>query len=91
MESIPWGVLGTLTPSGLVTLFVLLIFFDKLITKARLVEEQERTAYWRDIAEKKDQTISQLSETNNVLVGGYGETVAKVMTELQNKAGDDRT
>ena len=89
IDGIPINV-ETLTPAGLYILLVLLLFFERVVPIGRVRAEQENTKYWRELSDKKDQTISQLTETNQLLVGGVGETVAKVMTELQKKAGDDK-
>lgn len=89
IDGIPINV-ETLTPVGLYILLVLLLFFERVVPIGRVRAEQENTKYWRELSDKKDQTISQLTETNQLLVGGVGETVAKVMTELQKKAGDDK-
>jgi len=88
IDGIPINV-ETLTPVGLYILLVLLLFFERVVPIGRVRAEQENTKYWREVSDKKDLTISQLTETNRLLAGGVGETVAKVMTELQIKAGDD--
>ena len=79
----------TLTPAGLYILLVLLLLFERVVPIGRVRAEQETVKYWRDTAEKKDETIAKQAETIHILVEGTGKTVEKVMTTIQDKAGVD--
>jgi len=96
LELIPWGAIGALTPSGIVTAFVLMLMWGKIVPKSQLEREQQLADKWEAAAVKereanaaKDHIIEKLTATNGLLSAGVGETVAKVMTELQKKASDD--
>lgn len=78
-----------LTVGGLYILLMLLLFFERVVPIGRVKAEQETTKYWRDTAEKKDETIAKQAETIHILVEGTGKTVEKVMTTIQDKAGVD--
>jgi hypothetical protein len=79
----------TVTPVGLYILLVLLLYFERIVPIGRVKSEQKTTDYWRETAEKKDAAIAKLTETNHLLTKEIGETVAKVMGEIQAKAGVD--
>lgn len=96
MELVPWGAIGALTPSGIVTVFVLMMMWGKIVPRSQLEREQALADKWetatmreREAHTAKDQIINQLTATNGLLSAGVGETVAKVMTELQQKAGNN--
>lgn len=76
----------TLTPVGLYTLLLLLLYFERLVPIGRVRAEQETVKYWRDAADKKQATIDKQAETINILAEGVGKTVEKVMTAIQEKA-----
>ena len=80
--------LELITVPALYILLVLMLLFERVVPIGRVRAEEKRTEYWQTISEKKDATINQQAETIEVLAEGVGETVAKVMGELQTKAGD---
>jgi hypothetical protein len=89
IDGFPIPNVETLTPAGLYILLMLLLFFERLVPIGRLRAEQETTKYWRDVAEKKQETITTQAETIHILAEGTGKTVEKVMTTIQEKAGVD--
>ena len=96
MELIPWGAIGALTPGGIVTIFVLMLMWGKIVPRSQLEREQQLADKWEATAVREREanavqakTIQELTATNGLLSAGVGETVAKVMTELQQKAGSN--
>jgi hypothetical protein len=80
----------TITPVGLYILLMLLFFFGKVVPIGRLRDEQKISEYWREVSEKKQDTIDKLVESNGVLTKEVGATVEKVMASIQAKAGVDQ-
>lgn len=89
IDGIPILSVQTLTPVGLYILLVLLLFFERVVPIGRVRAAEKIADYWRESSETKEATIQKLTETNNVLTKEIGETVAKVMGEIQAKAGVD--
>ena len=89
MEAIPWEIIGTLTPPGLLGIAVWLILTGRIVPRSTYETMVQMKETWRDAATKKDEIIHTQAET----IRDYsvvGETVAKVMSAVQeaNKAGD---
>lgn len=77
----------TLTPVGLYILLVLLLFFERVVPIGRVRDAQKAADILREANEKQAAVIATQAETNKVLVNDIGQTVAKVMGELQQRAG----
>ena len=88
MEGLVIPSVENLTPVGLYILLALMLLLRKIVPIGALRDEQKTTAYWREVADKKDATIQNLTETNRLLTDGVGKTVEKVMGELQSRARD---
>lgn len=87
IDGIPLSLLGGIGTGTLVTLFVLLMYFRKIVPEKTLKDEQEHTSYWRGVAMNKDTTISNQAEALRYVCEQAGLSVSKVMGELQDKAG----
>lgn len=81
---ISWEVL---TPSSLLGLFVLSVLIGKVVPINRVRDEQKHTDYWRTAATNKDKVIANQAEALRHVCEEAGLSVAKVMGELQDKAG----
>lgn len=67
---------------SLVTLIVLMILFDKLITKQRLLDEREEKNHWRTAAENLQQSFDKLSDSTSRTVI-LAEATNHALTEIQ--------
>lgn len=81
---IPWE---SLTPAGLYMVLMVLFMTGRVAPISRVRDEQKTTEYWRGVSDRKDATIATQAETIQILSKDVGETVAKVMGELQQRAG----
>jgi hypothetical protein len=88
MDGFPVPSIETITPSGLVVLFVLLLFFERIVPIGRVRDAQKAADILREANEKLAETNAVQAETNRLLVDGVGKTVEKVMSELQQRARD---
>ncbi|WP_138443513.1 hypothetical protein [Sinomonas susongensis] len=89
IDGIPILSVQTITPVGLYILLVLLLFFERVVPIGRVRAAEKIADYWRESSETKQATIEKQADTINVLTKEVGATVAKVMGEIQQKAGVD--
>lgn len=90
IDGIPLSVLGGIGTGTLVTLFVLLIYFERVVPIGRVRGEEKHTTYWRTAATNKDKVIANQAEALRYVCEESGLSVSKVMGELQDKAGVPR-
>lgn len=81
MTTIPLN-LTSLSPWGIVTLFVLLIAFGMLIPvslhKQRMADKDKQISYLEALANKRDEQLSKLLETNELII--------RLLEELKTEA-----
>jgi hypothetical protein len=88
IEGIPAGV-DALSLGGVVVLAVWLIFSGKLVPIRQVQTLEKLVEYWQQVAEKKDATIATQNETLNIQTMEMAQGFAKLMAELQERAGAD--
>lgn len=90
MEEIPWQIIGGLTPAGMLLLGFLMMMRGDLIPRRtherELGAKDNENRILHKAVETKDVEIRTLTETNRTLAYEVGQTVTKVMDELQERA-----
>jgi hypothetical protein len=87
IDGVPLPAFESLTPAGLVILLFILLYFERVVPIGRLRDAQKAADILRQTSEQKDAVIKTQGETIRVLTDDVGKTVAKVMGELQHRAG----
>lgn len=90
LDGIPLSLVGALGTPALVSLAVLLLYFERLVPIGRVRSEEKHTAFWRTAATNKDKVIANQAEALRYVCEESGLSVSKVMGELQDKAGVPR-
>lgn len=83
-----------LSAGGIVVMIVVMILTRRLVPLGALRDEQKTTEFWRTVATSKDTTIATQASTIATQadtikeLSEVGETAAKIMTVLQERARD---
>ncbi|WP_102158666.1 hypothetical protein [Zhihengliuella halotolerans] len=85
---IPWELVGTITPPGLLSLVIIMILTGRLIPKATYDAAQRARDQWQRTAEMLRETNQVQAQTIEKQTS-VGDTVIKVMSSLQKGGGEE--
>ena len=81
---------STLAPAALCGIFVLLVFFGKLIPRSTYDDKAHEASEWRTESRIKDQQILELTEQNAKMLNAFGPTLTDFLASLRKRATEDQ-
>lgn len=89
---------STLAPAALCGIFVLLVFFGRLVPRTTYDDKVHEADQWRTESRVKDQQILELTEQNNKMLNAFGPTLTDFLRSLRRvgveardpESGDDQ-